>query len=81
VEISTDLHVSSADVVVTVDLAIACRDVEVAVMVGGFSPRQGMTRQEAFREIGNLYAAQGAALEQYASRHVRVGCYSIPLDR
>lgn len=64
--------VAMAEVVLAVDLPTACRDVEVAVMVGGFSQRQGMTRKEAFREIVDIYAAQGAALEEFANHHVRV---------
>ncbi len=67
-----NLGCGDAEVVVAVDLAVACRDIEVAVMVGGFSQKQGMTRKEAFREIVDIYAAQGAALEKYANRHVRV---------
>jgi hypothetical protein len=50
--------------------------VEVAVMVGGFPRKAGMERKDVMAKNVSIYATQARALEQYASRDVKVrlGC-------
>jgi malate/lactate dehydrogenase len=65
-------------VVATTDLQEACSGVEVAVMVGGFPRKAGMERKDVMAKNVSIYATQARALEQHASRDVKVsqqGCY------
>jgi malate dehydrogenase len=60
------------DVTPTSDLEVAFRDVDVAILVGGFPRKQGMQRKDLIEKNVTIFKAQGEALEQFASRHVKV---------
>jgi malate dehydrogenase len=67
--------------VATTDLKEACSGVEVAVMVGGFPRKAGMERKDVMAKNVSIYATQARALEQYASRDVKVSLVSArPMD-
>jgi hypothetical protein len=59
-------------VVATTDLQEACSGIEVAVMVGGFPRKAGMERKDVMAKNVSIYATQARALEQHASRDVKV---------
>ncbi|KAI9910570.1 hypothetical protein PsorP6_010345 [Peronosclerospora sorghi] len=59
-------------VVATSDLETAFRDVDVAILVGGFPRKQGMERKDLIAKNVTIFQAQGAALDKYASREVKV---------
>jgi malate dehydrogenase len=61
-----------AGVVTTTDPAIAAKDVDVAVMVGGFPRKAGMERKDVMAKNVAIYASQAAALEAHASKDVKV---------
>jgi malate dehydrogenase len=58
--------------VATTNLEEACSGVEVAVMVGGFPRKAGMERKDVMAKNVSIYATQARALEQHASRDVKV---------
>eukprot|EP00882_Tetradesmus_deserticola_P004325 GHRQ01004569.1.p1 GENE.GHRQ01004569.1~~GHRQ01004569.1.p1 ORF type:complete len:343 (+),score=181.72 GHRQ01004569.1:150-1178(+) len=60
------------DVVATTDLQEACSGVEVAVMVGGFPRKAGMERKDVMAKNVSIYASQARALEQHASKDVKI---------
>ena len=59
-------------IVASVDVAEACKDVDFAVMVGGFPRKDGMERKDVMGMNVAIYKAQASALEQYASPDVKV---------
>lgn len=59
--------------VATTDVAEACKDVNIAVMVGGFPRKEGMERKDVMSKNVSIYKAQASALEQYAAKNVKVG--------
>jgi malate dehydrogenase len=60
------------DVVATTDVEEACKDVDIAVMLGGFPRKAGMERKDVMSKNVSIYAAQAAALEKNASKDVKV---------
>ena len=60
------------DVVVTDDPAIAFRDADVAILVGAKPRGKGMERGDLLAENGRIFAPQGRALGDHASRGVKV---------
>ena len=56
-----------AGVVTSTDPIVAAKDVDVAVMVGGFPRKAGMERKNVA-----IYASQAAALAEHASKNVKV---------
>ena len=60
------------DVVVTDDPAIAFKDVDYAVLVGAKPRGRGMERGDLLAENGRIFGPQGRALNDYASRDVKV---------
>lgn len=62
-----------AGITVTHDLEIACEDVDVAVLLSGSPARPGSSREEMIARSVALYKSIGAALEEHASRDVKVG--------
>ena len=48
------------------------KDVDVAIMVGGFPRKAGMERKDVMSKNVSIYASQAAALEKLASKDVKV---------
>lgn len=59
-------------VVATTDVAEACKDVNIAVMVGGFPRRDKMERKDVMSKNVSIYKAQATALEQHAAPNCKV---------
>ncbi|KAL2650932.1 hypothetical protein R1flu_019060 [Riccia fluitans] len=59
-------------IVATTDVAEACKDVNIAVMVGGFPRKEGMERKDVMSKNVSIYKGQASALEQYAAKNVKV---------
>lgn len=62
----------STGVVATTDVVEACKDVNIAVMVGGFPRKEGMERKDVMSKNVSIYKAQAAALEQHAAKDCKV---------
>ncbi|KAF0683170.1 Aste57867_24763 [Aphanomyces stellatus] len=60
------------DIVPTTDLQTAFQDADIAILLGGFPRKQGMERKELIAKNGHIFKAQGAALEKFARRSVKV---------
>ena len=61
-----------AGVVTSVDAAEASRGVDYAIMVGGFPRKAGMERKDVMSKNVAIYQSQAAALEQHASKGVKI---------
>jgi malate dehydrogenase len=61
-----------AGVVATTDVEVACQDVDVAVMIGGFPRKAGMERKDVMAKNVSIYKNQASALEKGASKDVKV---------
>jgi malate dehydrogenase len=59
-------------IVPTADLETAFKDVDVAILVGGFPRKQGMQRKDLIEKNVTIFKAQGGAIEKFASRDVKV---------
>ncbi|BBN12412.1 malate dehydrogenase [Marchantia polymorpha subsp. ruderalis] len=59
-------------IVATTDVAEACKDVNIAVMVGGFPRKEGMERKDVMSKNVSIYKAQASALEANAAKDVKV---------
>lgn len=59
-------------IVTTTDPAVAFKDVDIAILVGAFPRKQGMERKELLEKNAGIFKEQGAAIDQYASRNVKV---------
>ncbi|RLN71660.1 hypothetical protein BBJ28_00020608 [Nothophytophthora sp. Chile5] len=59
-------------IVPTSDLEVAFKDADVAILVGGFPRKQGMQRKDLIEKNVTIFKAQGAAIEQFASRNIKV---------
>ena len=60
------------DVVVTDDPAVAFRDADYAMLVGARPRGKGMERGDLLAGNGRIFGPQGRALNEYASRDVKV---------
>lgn len=56
----------------TLDPKEAFKDVDVAILVGSFPRKPGMERKDLLSQNGQIFKIQGQAINQYASRHVKV---------
>ena len=61
-----------AGIVTSVDAAEASKDVDYAIMVGGFPRKAGMERKDVMSKNVAIYQSQAAALEQHASKDVKI---------
>jgi malate dehydrogenase len=61
-----------ADVVATDDVAVAFRDTDYALLVGAKPRGPGMERKDLLLENAKIFSVQGKALNDHASRDVRV---------
>ncbi|KAL3738917.1 hypothetical protein ACJRO7_020319 [Eucalyptus globulus] len=59
-------------VVATTDVVEACRDVNIAVMLGGKPRREGTERKDVISMNVSIYEAQASALEQHAAADCKV---------
>ncbi|ESW06531.1 hypothetical protein PHAVU_010G055700 [Phaseolus vulgaris] len=59
-------------VVATTDVVEACKDVNIAVMVGGFPRKEGMERKDVMSKNVSIYKAQASALEKHAAADCKV---------
>jgi len=59
-------------VVATSDLEVACRNVDIAVLVGGFPRGPGMERKDLMAKNAPIFGPQGAMLEKVASKDVKI---------
>ncbi|KAG1654907.1 hypothetical protein FOA52_003149 [Chlamydomonas sp. UWO 241] len=59
-------------VVTSIDANEACKDVDYAIMIGGFPRKAGMERKDVMSKNVTIYASQAAALENNASKGVKV---------
>ena len=64
-----------AGIVISTDPVEACKDVDVAVMVGGFPRKGGMERKDVMAKNVAIYKSQAAALEKGAKPDVKVWCF------
>lgn len=56
----------------TTDVVEACRDVNIAVMLGGMPRKEGMERKDVMSRNVSIYKAQASALEQHAADDCKV---------
>lgn len=61
-----------AGIVATVDVKTAFTDIDVALLVGAMPRRQGMVRADLLAANAKIFKEQGAALDQYAKKTVKV---------
>ncbi|PON61189.1 Malate dehydrogenase, NAD-dependent, cytosolic [Parasponia andersonii] len=59
-------------VVATTDVVEACKDVNIAVMIGGFPRKEGMERKGVMSKNVSIYKAQASALEEHAASDCKV---------
>ncbi|XP_023526849.1 malate dehydrogenase-like [Cucurbita pepo subsp. pepo] len=59
-------------VVATTDAVEACKEVNIAVMVGGFPRKEGMERKDVMSKNVSIYKAQASALEKHAAPDCKV---------
>lgn len=59
-------------VITTTDPAVAFKDVDIAILVGAFPRKQGMERKELLEKNAGIFKEQGAAIDKFASRNVKV---------
>ena len=60
------------EIVVTTDADIAFRDVEYAFLVGSKPRGAGMERKDLILDNGKIFAPQGRAINEHASRNIKV---------
>lgn len=60
-----------AGVLATTDVEEACKDVAIAVMVGGFPRKAGMERKDVMSKNVSIYKSQAVALEKHAAKDVK----------
>lgn len=61
-----------AGIVATTNVEEACKDVDVAVMIGGFPRKAGMERKDVMAKNVTIYKNQASALEKFASKDAKV---------
>ena len=71
-ELEDCAHPLLRGVVATDDAAVAFKDIEYALLVGAKPRGPGMERKDLLAENAKIFSAQGKALNEHASRDVRV---------
>jgi malate dehydrogenase len=56
----------------TSDLAVAFRDIDVAILLGSMPRREGMERKDLLKANVRIFKQQGEALSQYSKKTVKV---------
>jgi malate dehydrogenase len=67
-------------IVASTDVDVATKDVNVAVMVGGFPRKEGMERKEVMGKNVAIYKSQASALEKNAAKGVKVVVVANPAN-
>ena len=60
------------NLVTTTDVKTAFKDVDVAILLGGFPRKKGMLRKDLLEKNFMIFKEHGMALEKYASKDVKV---------
>lgn len=60
------------DVIATDKEEIAFKDLDVAILVGSMPRRDGMERKDLLKANVKIFKCQGAALDKYAKKSVKV---------
>ncbi|MCP3687173.1 MAG: malate dehydrogenase, partial [Gammaproteobacteria bacterium] len=60
------------DIVLTDDLSIGFRDTDCAILIGAKPRGKGMERKDLLTENAKIFSVQGKAINDYASKDVRV---------
>ena len=58
--------------IATTDIVEACKDVNIAVMLGGLLRKEGMERMDMMSKNVSIYMAQASALGKYAAADCKV---------
>ena len=58
--------------IATTDIVKACKDVNIAVMLGGFPWKEGMERTDMMSKNVSMYMAQALALGKHAAADCKV---------
>lgn len=66
------LYIPFPEIVATDDVAVAFKDIDVAILVGAMPRREGMERKDLLRANARIFDSQGKALDQYAKKNVKV---------
>lgn len=61
-----------AGIVATTDVETAFKDIDYALLVGAMPRRQGMLRKDLLAANANIFKAQGAALDKFSKKSVKV---------
>ena len=69
-----------SDLVVTDDPNIAFRDADIVLLVGALPRGKGMERKDLLEINGEIFAAQGKALDEVANRDVKVTVIGNPAN-
>ena len=56
----------------TADVAVAFKDIDYAFLVGAMPRREGMERKDLLKANVKIFKDQGAALDKFANKDVRV---------
>lgn len=70
----------AAGIVATTVLEEACKDVDIAIMVGGFPRKAGMERKDVMSKNVAIYKGQASALAQHASKDIKVVVVANPAN-
>jgi len=68
------------DIVCTDKAEVAFKDVDYAVLVGGFPRKKGMLRKDLLAKNSPIFKAMGEALEKYAKKTVKVVVVANPAN-
>ena len=61
--------------IATTDIVEACKDVNIAVMLGGFPQKEGMERTDMMSKNVSMYMAQASTLGKHATADCKVTSY------
>ena len=61
-----------SEVIPTANVAEAFKDIDAAMLVGAMPRREGMERKDLLAANVKIFKEQGAALDQYAKKNVKV---------
>jgi malate dehydrogenase len=67
-------------VVATTDPEVAFKDIDVAILVGGFPRKEGMERKDVMAKNVAIYKQQASALERLAKKDVKVVVVANPAN-
>ena len=60
------------EVVPTSDIAVAFKDIDVAILVGAMPRREGMERKDLLKANVKIFKQQGEAINSYAKKNCKV---------